>query len=795
MGLLKLGQGLALKILENIDIDIADLVGILEDGMKPGPKESSPSSDIPYTPRSKKVLALADKEAKAMNSYTGTEHILLGLIKENDGVAASILKKFGVDYQEIKEQITNELNPEKPQSTPTKHEPVTAGEPRRESSKKKNSILKNYGKDLTELAEQNKLDPVVGRETEVDRVIQILCRRTKNNPVLIGEAGVGKTAIAEGLAQHIVNKNVPDRLLQKRVMTLDLASLVAGTTYRGQFEERIKSIMNEIKKDGNIILFIDELHTLVGAGSASGSMDASNIFKPALSRGELQIIGATTLSEYRMFIEKDTALERRFQQVKVDPATVDQTIEILRGIRPKYEQHHKAKFLDDSLVAAAKLSERYISNRFLPDKAIDLLDEAGSRARMDARIPAPDLKTFENQIAAVAEEKREAISSQQFEKAASLRDKEQKIQAAWKEATAQWNKDKEEKEVIVGEEQIMKVLSKWTGIPLTKMSQSEAAKLLALEKDLEEKVIGQTEAVVAVSKAMRRARANLKDPNRPIGSFLFLGPTGVGKTFLTQTLAEHMFGTKDSVVQIDMSEYMEKFSVSRLIGAPPGYVGYEEGGQLTERVRRKPYCVVLFDEVEKAHPDALHLLLQIMEEGCITDSLGRKVDFKNTIVIMTSNVGAPSSAKKQVSLGFGAKDESEDHTALKQKTITEAKQYFKPELLNRLDGLIVFKSLEKPELIRIAELEINKISSRLKDQGIILTLDDSAKAFIADKGYDPAYGARPMRRAVEQYIEDPMSEDILKGSFKEGNSVIATKDDDKLKFELVVEKKTKTKKN
>ena len=782
IGLINLGQGLAIKVLQEIGVGVEDVYEAIEDSIEPGSSDKSLDGKIPMTPRVKKVLVLAEKESKKMgHTYVGTEHILLGLIKEGDGIAALTLKKFGADYDEVLEQILKELDPNhKPE------ELVSAGgeKPQKESSKKKSKALATYGKDLTELAEKNELDPVVGREVEVDRIVQILCRRTKNNPVLIGEAGVGKTAIAEGLAQLIASKKVPNILLTKRVVSLDLALIVAGTMYRGQFEERIKAIMAEVKKEGNVILFIDEMHTMVGAGAASGSMDASNIFKPALSRGELQIVGATTLNEYRKYIERDGALERRFQQVIIEPPTINQTIEILKGIRPKYEQHHKATFSDASLDAAAKLSERYLTNRFLPDKAIDLMDEAGSRARMDARVPAPDFKTFEQSIAELNKQKIDAITSQQFEQAALIRDQERKVQDHWKDAIEQWNKDKEERHVLVGEEQIMSVLSRWTGIPLMRLEQKEATKLLNMERELELKVIGQSEAVAAVSKAVRRARANLKDPKRPIGSFLFLGPTGVGKTFLTQTLAELMFGTKESIIQIDMSEYMEKFSVSRLIGAPPGYIGYEEGGQLTEQVRRKPYSVVLFDEVEKAHPDALHILLQILEEGKVTDSLGRKIDFRNTIVIMTSNVGA-AMAKKQTSLGFGITSEpSSDQEVMKEKILTEAKIHFKPELLNRLDNMIVFRHLDKPELNKIVDLEVQKIVERLREQELELVLNDSAKDLLIEKGYDPANGARPMRRAVEKYIEDPMSEEILKETFKAKDRVIAKKDGDKLVFSV-----------
>ena len=778
LGLLKLGQGLAVKILTNVGVHLDDVYQAIEDNVGTGPNEPTQGGSSPFTPRVKKVLALAEKEARKMNhTYVGTEHLLLGLIKEGDGVAAQVIQSFGFDIDTIRNEIMKELDPNyKPE------EPVAAGGEQTSTRKKKSPALKAYGKDLTEQAEKGELDPVIGREDEIERVVQILCRRSKNNPVLIGEAGVGKTAIAEGLAQEIAKGNVPEILHKKRVIALDLTLMVAGTMYRGQFEERIKAVMEEIKKDGNIILFIDELHMIVGAGSASGSMDASNIFKPALSRGDIQIVGATTLSEYRKFIEKDAALERRFQQVKVEAPTIDQTIKILKGIRPKYESHHKAKFSDESLEAAAMLSERYLTNRFLPDKAIDLMDEAGSKARIDARVLPPDVKSIEQQIEDIYKQKNNAITNQEFEKAASLRDDEKKAKKKLDSIQEQWLKDKQEKEVIVGEEEIMKVLAKWTGIPLSRLEQCEVAKLLAMENELSQKVIGQQEAVVAVSKALRRSRADLKDPRRPIGSFLFLGPTGVGKTFLTQTLAEFMFGTKDSIIQIDMSEYMEKFSVSRLIGSPPGYVGYEEGGQLTEAVRRKPYSVVLFDEIEKAHPDAMNILLQILEEGKVTDSLGRKIDFRNTIIVLTSNVGAQM-IKKQTSLGFGVRTEpSEDYESMKSKILEESKSAFKPELLNRLDEVIVFHTLSKENIVKIVDLETKKLMERLANKNITLILDESAKGFLVEKGYDSAYGARPMRRAVEKYIEDPMAEEVLKQTFSSTDKVIAKKDGDKLVF-------------
>ncbi len=633
------------------------------------------------------------------------------------------------------------------------------------------------------MAKKGELDPVIGRKNEIERVVQVLCRRTKNNPVLIGEAGVGKTAIVEGLAQEIASGNVPEILRDKKVITLDLALMVAGTKYRGQFEERIKAVMDEIRRSRNVILFIDELHTIVGAGSAEGAMDASNIIKPALSRGELQCVGATTLNEYRKYIEKDAALERRFQTVKVEEPTVDETILILKGLRPKYEAHHKVKLTDQALESASKLSARYLSGRFLPDKAIDIMDEAGARARIGAMTRPPDIKPLEEEIERIKGEKESAIKEQDFEKAASLRDSEKKAKEHLESVLAEWRQKREEKEVVVGDEEIMHVLSKWTGIPLSRMEQKETQKLLAMESEVRKRVIGQDEAVIAISKALRRSRADLKDPRRPIGSFIFLGPTGVGKTFLARTLAEFMFGDADSLIQIDMSEYMEKFTASRLIGSPPGYVGYEEGGQLSEAVRRRPYAVVLFDEIEKAHPDVMHLLLQILEEGKITDSLGRKIDFRNTIIIMTSNVGAEL-IKKQSALGFGSARGEENYEAMREKILEESKRVFKPEFLNRLDDLIVFHTLERDQLVEIVGLEITKVLDRIKAKEIHLTLDASAQNLLIEKGYDPAYGARPMRRAVERYLEDPLAEEMLRGNIKAGDHVEVVAQDGKVVFQI-----------
>ena len=784
LGLIKLGQGVAINVLAKMGLDLETVRMEVEKQVGSGP-ETKMVGNIPYTPRVKKVLALAGKEAKALgHSYVGTEHILLGLLREGDGVAAKVLKNLDVDIERTRNEILRELNPNfSPEDDDMETADVRGGGASGSCKQVKTPALRAFGRDLNDVAKKGNMDPIIGRSSEIERVIQILCRRTKNNPVLIGEAGVGKTAIAEGLAQEIVAGNVPELLRDKRVITLDLALMVAGTKYRGQFEERIKAVMDEIRKSKNIILFIDELHTIVGAGSAEGAMDASNIIKPALSRGELQCVGATTLNEYRKYIEKDAALERRFQTVKVEAPSVEDTILILKGIRSKYEAHHKAKLTDVALEAAAKLSDRYLTGRFLPDKAIDVMDEAGSRARIQNMTRPPDVKALEVEIEEIRGQKEAAIKAQDFEKAASLRDSEKQAREKLEKIMADWRTQRDEKEVIVCYDEILHVISKWTGIPLARMDQNETSKLLAMEGELKKSVIGQDEAVIAISKALRRSRADLKDPRRPIGSFIFLGPTGVGKTFLARTLAEFMFGDADSLIQIDMSEYMEKFTASRLIGSPPGYVGHEEGGQLSEAVRRRPYAVVLFDEVEKAHPDVMHLLLQILEEGKLTDSLGRKIDFRNTIIIMTSNVGAEL-LKKQTSLGFGAAKLDESHEGMRDKVMEETKRVFKPEFLNRLDDIIVFHSLQKSDLEQIVDLEVKKVTDRLKAKDITLVLEPDAKEFLIIKGYDPQYGARPMRRAVERYLEDPVAEEILRGSYQPGQELHVVKDGDKLAFKI-----------
>ena len=779
LGLINLGQGVAVNVLQKMGLDLETVRLEVEKQVGTGPDQKL-AGNIPYTPRVKKVLELSKKEAKALHhTYVGTEHILLGLLREGEGVAARVLRNLDIDIDQCRQEILHELDPNFEGD-----DEVAAGmEEESEGGKKqvKTPALKAFGRDLTEIAKKGEMDPVIGRSEEIERVIQVLCRRTKNNPVLLGEAGVGKTAIVEGLAQEVAKGNVPEILREKRVITLDLALMVAGTKYRGQFEERIKAVMDEIRRAKNVILFIDELHTIVGAGSAEGTMDASNIIKPALSRGEMQCVGATTLNEYRKYIEKDAALERRFQSVKVEPPSIEDAIEILKGLRARYEDHHKMDLTDDAVTAAVKLSDRYITGRFLPDKAIDIMDEAGARARIKAMTRPPEVKKLEADIEETRVKKEAAIKEQQFETAASMRDEEKKAKEKLDSVLEEWKKTSEDARVKVDEEDIMHVVAKWTGIPLKRMEEGEIQKLLAMESVLSKLVIGQSEAVETLCKALRRSRADLKDPARPIGSFMMLGPTGVGKTLLAKSIAVNMFGDSKALVQLDMSEYMEKFNVSRLVGSPPGYVGYEEGGQLTEKVRRNPYSVVLFDEVEKAHPDVMNMLLQILEEGKLTDSFGRQVDFRNTIILLTSNVGAER-LQKGSAMGFTPPDDEEDYARMKENLTEEAKKVFRPEFLNRFDDILVFRSLGRDELTQILELELEKVRKRLAERDIHFELDASARDLLLEKGFDPTYGARPMRRAVERFLEDPMAEEIIRGDLREGGTISISTKDEKLEF-------------
>jgi len=786
LGLIALGHGVAVNALQALGIDMASVRLEVEKAVGSGP-ETKTIGNIPFTPRAKKVLALSASEARGLgHSYVGTEHILLGLLREGEGIAARVLENLGVDLDETRYEIMKTLDPNYDPSVEAdfedEQEPSAMGgmQPRGKG-KSKTPALNTFGRDLTKLAKEGELDPVIGRKDEIERVIQILCRRTKNNPVLLGEAGVGKTAIAEGLAQIVNDGNVPDLLIDKKVVTLDLALMVAGTKYRGQFEERIKAVMDEIRKEKNIILFLDELHTIVGAGSAEGTMDAANIIKPALSRGELQCIGATTLKEYRKSIEKDAALERRFQTVMVKEPSVEDAVEIMYGLRGKYEEHHHAQFTDEALKAAVEYSARYLPDRFLPDKAIDLIDEAGARARIGSMSRPPELKTLEGKIQDFEKKKNDAIHEQKFEDAASYRDQERQTKEKLEALLDEWRKQRDEHKTIVTDEDIMVIVSKWTGIPLMKMGEKEMERLLRIEEVVGEQVIGQQEAVGAIARALRRSRADLKDPKRPIGSFIFLGPTGVGKTLLAKTLAGFMFDDPESFIQIDMSEYMEKFNASRLVGSPPGYVGHEEGGQLTERVRRRPYSVVLFDEVEKAHPDVMHMLLQIMEEGRLTDSLGRSVDFRNTVVIMTSNLGAQE-IKKAGSLGFAHSNEEMDYKKLKELMMGIAKKTFRPELLNRLDDMIVFRELTKVDLETIIDLELANIQNRVLGRNIELKITKPAREFLLEKGFDKTYGARQLRRTVERYLEDPIAEEILRGTIENNSVVTVRANKEKLAF-------------
>lgn len=770
LGLVREGEGVAAAVLQKLGLDLETIRIEVEKLVQPGP-QTQVLGDIPFTPRSKKALELSAEEARALgHNYIGTEHLLLGLVKEGEGMAYRVLLNLGLDLGKLRNEVMELLG---------SGIPGYGGEEGAKSDK--TPAINAYGRNLNKLAKEGKLDPVIGRKEEIQRILQILSRRTKNNPVLLGEAGVGKTAIVEGLAQMIVEGNTPEVLRDKSIVVLDLALMIAGTKYRGQFEERIKAIMDEIKRSGQIVLFIDELHTLVGAGAAEGAIDAANILKPALARGEIQCIGATTLDEYRKHIEKDAALERRFQTITVDPPSIDEAILILQGLRDKYEAHHRVKFSDESLDAAVRLSDRYISGRALPDKAVDILDEAGAQARLKAMVAPPDVKELETEIEKLKEEKEEYIKSQDFEKAAKMRDLEREKRKKLEDVKSEWSKERDKVTLTLGYEDIARVVSQWTKVPLARLEQEESQKLLQMEEKMKKFVVGQEEAINAIARAVRRSRAGIKNPRRPIGSFIFLGPTGVGKTLLAQVLAEFMFGSKDALIQIDMSEYMDKFNVSRLIGAPPGYVGYEEGGQLTEKVRRKPYSVVLLDEIEKAHQDVFNLLLQVFEEGRLTDSLGRKIDFRNTIVLMTSNVGAEM-LRKQGSLGFVAPKESATYEDMKTRLLEEVKKTFKPEFLNRVDDIIVFKSLTRESLYDIVQIEVDEVVSRLREKDISIELSKDAIELLVEKGFDLVYGARPLKRTIQRLLEDPLAEDIIGGQFKESHKIKVDRKGDVLVF-------------
>lgn len=771
LGLLKLGQGIAVNVLRNLNLDYETVRTEVERLVGFGP-EIQVYGDPALTGKVKKVFEFADEEATALNhNYVGTEHLLLALLRQTDGVAAQVLENLNVNLKDIRKEVLKELETFNlqlpPMGSPSPGAaPVKPGE--KAIAADKLPALRAYGHDLTELYREGKLDPVIGRKDEVERLILILCRRRKNNPVLIGEAGVGKTAIVEGLAQAIVRGEVPDNLAKKKLISLDLTLMIAGTKYRGQFEERIKAVMDEVRKNGNILLFIDELHTIVGAGAAEGAIDASNILKPALSRGEIQLIGATTLDEYRKHIEKDAALERRFQKILVSPPSLIDTISILNGLKAKYEEHHKCIYTDDAIKGAVYMSDRYLVGRYLPDKAIDLVDEAGAKARVHSMLQPEEIAKLEKEIEETREAKEEAIGKQEYEKAAKLRDSEKKLRQELQHVIEEWENTKEQQKVIVDDEEIAQIVAKQTGIPLTRLTQNETQKVLKMEEELKGSIIGQDEALHIVCRAIRRSRADIKDPNRPIGSFLFLGPTGVGKTLLAKQLAVHMFGGEDALIQVDMSEYMEKFAVSRMTGSPPGYVGHEEGGQLTEQVRQRPYCVVLFDEVEKAHPDVMNLLLQILEEGRLTDAFGRKIDFRNTIIIMTSNLGADL-IRKSSEMGFGVQEGMIDYKTMQEKIDGAVKKGFKPEFLNRLDGIVIFRSLDKASLMKVIDLELAKMQSRLSRKNIFITLDTKAKEYLCTKGFDPAMGARPLRRIIEHELEDPIAEKILMNPDKGGS--------------------------
>jgi ATP-dependent Clp protease ATP-binding subunit ClpC len=777
LGLLREEEGLAARVLESLDITVEEVRAQVARIVGQGDEVTT--GQIPFTPRAKKVLELALREALSLgHNYIGTEHILLGLVRENEGVAARILLDFDADAEKIRNEIIRML------SGPGRRQGGTQGS---SSEKGKSSkLLDQFGRNFTKLASEGKLDPVVGRQTEIERIMQILSRRTKNNPVLIGEPGVGKTAVVEGLAQRISSNQVPDILKGKQIYSLDLAALVAGSKYRGEFEERLKKVMKEITQRGDIILFIDELHNLVGAGAAEGAIDAASILKPALARGELQTIGATTLDEYRKYLERDSALERRFQQIRVEEPTTDDTVEILRGLRDRYEAHHRCKITDEALESAAVLADRYIQDRHLPDKAIDLIDEAASRMRIKTMTAPPRYRELEEEIEKVRKDKEDSIEGQEFEKAASLRDKERKLTQKKRELEEQWRDSEQTEQPEIGEEEIADIVSMWTGIPVFKLTEAESQRLVRMEEELHKRVIGQDAAIIAVSKSIRRARAGIKDPKRPTGSFIFLGPSGVGKTELARTLAEFLFGDEDAMIQIDMSEYMEKHAVSRLVGSPPGYIGYDEGGQLTEAVRRKPYSVILFDEIEKAHPDVFNILLQILEDGKLTDSQGRKVDFRNVIVIMTSNIGSTSISKNQA-LGFNLSDEQGlSYDDMKTRVMGDLKKVFRPELLNRIDEIIVFPKLAKEEILQIVDLMLNRLRVQMAEHEVTIELTDEAKDLLVERGYDPAMGARPLRRAIQRYIEDPLADYVLGRQLEPGSTIlVARKNDEEVDITVV----------
>jgi ATP-dependent Clp protease ATP-binding subunit ClpC len=786
LGLVKEGSGVGANVLKHLEIDLRKVRLEVEKLVKSGP-DMVTMGKLPQTPRAKKVIEYAIEEARSLNhNYVGTEHLLLGLLREQDGVAAQVLMNLGLKLEDVREEVLNLLGAAVGQVDDIDEEGMEpigdSPSPTPRRGKSKTPALDSFGRDLTELAKKDELDPVIGRHKEIERLMQILCRRTKNNPVLLGEAGVGKTAIIEGLAQQIIANEVPDLLHGRRVVVLDLAMMVAGTKYRGQFEERIKAVMNEVRRAKNILLFIDELHTLVGAGGAEGAIDASNVLKPALARGEIQCIGATTFDEYRKYIEKDSALERRFQSITINPPNDEDTVDILMGLRERYEQHHRVKFTDAAIRLAVQLSNRYISDRVQPDKSIDVIDEAGARVRLNSMTKPPSMADLEEQLELLKVKKDEAVKNADYEAAASLRDEAEKLRSKKDKVQKEWREQMNETNSEVDEDIIAEVVSSMTGVPLTRLEEAESQRLLQLEDELHKTVISQHDAITQVAKAIRKSRSGLKDPNRPMGSFLFLGPTGVGKTLLAKALTEFMFGNVDSLVYLDMSEYMEKHTVSRLVGAPPGYVGYEEGGQLTEKIRRKPYAVVLFDEVEKAHSDVFNMLLQIMEEGRLTDSFGRKVDFRNTIIILTSNIGAEI-IKSGKSFGFGKRDEIVDFENLKKQLLSETEKFFRPEFINRLDDVIVFEPLTKEDLYSIVDIELNKIVLRLKAKGLSMVLDQSAKDFLIDKGYNADFGARPLRRALGTYIEDPLAESLLSGDYDAGDHLEVThKEDDEHLF-------------